>query len=254
MNQTKLTNEYVSGWRYWSDRHHPADFEIGVIQDFWGEPLVDKKVLEVGCGDGRVLTKLASHCREIVGIDTNSRLTDSLQSAQTALPANASVHNMSGTDLHFAYGSFDLVIFPWCLHQFPDPEQAFSEARRVLKPQGRVIVFGLTPGGPYEIVAEKLNLYPGPQVNPVDAYEKPLKKVFGAIKATKTVGWENDDLRFGFRFADFDEALKAWRWALLHWHDHDPTESDIEILREALNEYKIGEQLFMPTCGILYFV
>lgn len=100
----------------------------------------NKKVLELGCGYGRVLSKLAKATECLVGID-NSR--SSLSDARLHLEAcpNVVLCEMDAQALAFDDDSFDTVL---CLQNGlsafgASPEQTLSEALRVAKSTGSVI-------------------------------------------------------------------------------------------------------------------
>jgi 2-polyprenyl-3-methyl-5-hydroxy-6-metoxy-1,4-benzoquinol methylase len=74
------------------------------------------RVLEIGCGDGRLTRRLASFGAQLVAIDPNKEL---IRSARKSLPATYSrrVKYSVGTvsDLRFAAEEFDIVVFSWSL-------------------------------------------------------------------------------------------------------------------------------------------
>ena len=73
-----------------------------------------KRVLEVGCGDGRLTWRYAQAARQITGIDLHR---DDLRVAMIDRPANlADKVGLALADaihLPFAKASFDLAIFAW---------------------------------------------------------------------------------------------------------------------------------------------
>lgn len=99
-----------------------------------------RTVLDVGCGNGYVLSKYALEGAKAYGIDltrTGVRLTgqrfDFLR-----LDGNFGVG--SAEALPFKNESFDCVCCMGVLHHTPNPEQAVQELFRVLKPGGRFIL------------------------------------------------------------------------------------------------------------------
>ena len=93
------------------------------------------RVLDAGCGSGRIFRyELAKGCH-ILGVDLGTELRD-----------NPNVDDRVRGDvqrLPFAGASFDAVIASHVMEHLPQPEQALSEAARVLKPGGRLLL--LTP-------------------------------------------------------------------------------------------------------------
>jgi len=78
---------------------------FGRFADFHG-----KRVLEIGCGDGRTMSYYADEAKWIVGID-NDR--DELMTAKKSGFPNL-IHGSAAT-LPFADSSFDLTILSWSL-------------------------------------------------------------------------------------------------------------------------------------------
>jgi len=70
-----------------------------------------KRVLEIGCGDGRTMRYYASEAKWIVGID-NDR--DELIAAHKEFADILLIHG-SAAALPFADSSFDLTILSWSL-------------------------------------------------------------------------------------------------------------------------------------------
>jgi ubiquinone/menaquinone biosynthesis C-methylase UbiE len=73
-----------------------------------------KRVLEVGCGDGRLTWRYAEGTGQVIGIDLHL---DDLRVAMIDRPANlADIVRLALADavrLPFAKASFDLAIFAW---------------------------------------------------------------------------------------------------------------------------------------------
>jgi SAM-dependent methyltransferase len=94
------------------------------------------RVLDAGCGNGRLFTyDLRDHASLIVGVDLSP---DVAQNPNIDWPLRASL-----AALPFASETFDLVICKHVLEHLAEPESAFRELGRVLRPQGRLLV--LTP-------------------------------------------------------------------------------------------------------------
>ncbi len=97
------------------------------------------RVLELGCGYGRVACRLVVAGRRIVGIDTAR---ESLRLAQNVAHGSCEFAAMDAGSLAFADGSFDAVV---CVQNgicafAVDPRSVVREAVRVTRPGGAVLL------------------------------------------------------------------------------------------------------------------
>src|SRR3990170_4055027 len=99
------------------------------------------RVLEIAAGTGVVTRALASVLPErvsIVATDLNQAMLDQASVVGTRRPVEW--RQADAMQLPFADGTFDAVVCQFGVMFFPEKPQAFSEARRVLRPGG-VFVF-----------------------------------------------------------------------------------------------------------------
>jgi SAM-dependent methyltransferase len=100
------------------------------------------RVLDIGCGTGRVMEHLAPWCREVHGIDISKRMAEAGRERLAHLP-NVFFHHSNGYDLAgFEDGSFDLVYSIVALQHMPRTVayNYLLESNRVLR-QGGVLWF-----------------------------------------------------------------------------------------------------------------
>ncbi len=97
--------------------------------------LRDGRVLDVGCGTGRLAAALAERGLDAYGVDASPEM---LAVARRKLPA-ASFAEGRAERLPFADGSCDRLVF-WLVVHLVDRLVAFAEAHRVLAPGGRVAI------------------------------------------------------------------------------------------------------------------
>jgi SAM-dependent methyltransferase len=90
-------------------------------------------VLEIGCGDGKVLRTLARHRP---GLELNG--CDVRESTQ---PPDVYAFRRMDRNLPFESGSLDAVLIVDVLEHVPDPRHLIAEAARVLGPGGQLIAF-----------------------------------------------------------------------------------------------------------------
>ncbi len=94
------------------------------------------KVLDVGCGHGDFLKSVYKKTAHTYGVDPDKQALAKNKFIKHKVVAEAQ-------KLPFADNFFDLVVSAWVLEHLTDPQKAFSEIFRVLKPGGKVIF--LTP-------------------------------------------------------------------------------------------------------------
>jgi 2-polyprenyl-3-methyl-5-hydroxy-6-metoxy-1,4-benzoquinol methylase len=100
------------------------------------------QVLDVGCGEGLLVQRLAAVSRNVVGVDSDP---DSVQRARKRLPAigNASIDLVGLEDFHAPERSFDVITFVASLHHLSLGE-ALEKARQLLTPTGELAIIGLS--------------------------------------------------------------------------------------------------------------
>lgn len=120
-----------------------------VVELITQQKLVPKKVLEIGCASGKRLNTIhqifGASCS---GIDVSN---EAVLAGNTQYPS-IKLNVGSADDLPFENESFDLVIFGFCLY-LCDRKDLFkiaSEADRVLKDKGMIIIKDFHPPFPYK--------------------------------------------------------------------------------------------------------
>ncbi len=122
------------------DRRYLVNDYSGVenaLVAFAGQSL-DARVLEVGCGTGHWLRLLSARGFRVAGLDASIRM---LAQAQACCPL---VHGRA-EQLPWANESFDRLFCVNALHHFQNKATFLAEARRVLRPGGRLMTIGLDP-------------------------------------------------------------------------------------------------------------
>lgn len=124
-----------------ADAHYEPQSDALLAEIAELEPQIDSarqtNVLEIGCGDGRRLAWLKDHRKfECFGIEPSER------AVEIARSRGIDVRRGTAEQLPFDDGSFDIVVFGFCLY-LCDREDLFciaSEADRVLRNPGWLLL------------------------------------------------------------------------------------------------------------------
>ncbi len=103
-------------------------------------------VLEIGCGTGMLLARVAPRCSSYVGLDFSPAALDHIRSMQESVPGLDRIRLLerNADDLDdFAPASFDTVVINSVVQHFPDVDyllRVIDGAVRVVRPGGHVLV------------------------------------------------------------------------------------------------------------------
>ncbi len=99
-----------------------------------------KRILDVGCGEGLMLELAARNgAAELFGIDGSEEALDAVRQQLAGYP-NVHLQKGPAETLPYADRSFDLVTALEVIEHLDQPDAAVAECRRVVKPDGLVIV------------------------------------------------------------------------------------------------------------------
>ncbi|MFF2909815.1 class I SAM-dependent methyltransferase [Paenibacillus sp. NPDC057934] len=99
------------------------------------------KVLDIGCGPGFFSVILSSAGHLVTGIDCTDNMLEQARSHSDREGVTVTFRKMDSHVLDFADDSFDLLVCRNVTWSLADPEAAYKEWKRVLKPGGRLLVF-----------------------------------------------------------------------------------------------------------------
>ncbi len=131
----------MAGW--WEGRSRQAGLEALAAQP--GE-----RILEIGCGPGAALAILARSVRpdgRVVGVDISPRMCAVSRRAVRGLPVE--VVEGAAARLPFPERAFDGCFLSFTLELFEEADRqvVLAECRRILRPNGRIVVVGLSDEG-----------------------------------------------------------------------------------------------------------
>ena len=131
----------------------------------------DERILDLGCGRGAVLLMAAQHLTtgRAVGVDLWRRVDQSGNSAEATrrnaiaegVADRVELHTGDMTALPFEDNSFDVVVSSLAIHNISGRagrEKAISEAVRVLRPGGRLLIADVRATRQYQAQLAKLGM------------------------------------------------------------------------------------------------
>lgn len=113
----------------------------------------DDRVLDVGCGTGFATEGLLEHTEHVHGIDQSIH---QLEKAWTKFDKQGPVRfsRADAERLPFEDDTFDVVWSSGSIEYWPNPVETLRECRRVVKPDGDVLIVG--PNYPKQTLFQKL--------------------------------------------------------------------------------------------------
>ena len=100
----------------------------------------NETVLEVGIGTGLNLPLYPASCR-LTGIDLSQEMLDkAVERAQKLAMPNVTLKVMDATSLDFGDNEFDKALATYTISAVPDPVAVLREMRRVVKPDGIIVI------------------------------------------------------------------------------------------------------------------
>jgi 2-polyprenyl-6-hydroxyphenyl methylase / 3-demethylubiquinone-9 3-methyltransferase len=92
----------------------PPGMELRILERM--APMRNVRILEIGCGDGRLTRQLAAVASSAVAVDPDpARITAARRAAKSVGVTNVSFRVGSAERMRFGGGAFDIALFSWSL-------------------------------------------------------------------------------------------------------------------------------------------
>lgn len=126
---------------------------LGLLDESW-------TVGDLGCGTGQLTESIAPFVNRVIAVDDSSAM---LGAARRRLASMSNVEVKSGRleSLPIEDGSLDAALLFLVLHYVPEPEEAIAEARRTLKPGGRLLIVDMMPHDREDLLHEMGHVWRG---------------------------------------------------------------------------------------------
>ena len=115
---------------------YEQDFLKKLLRNMWLPGC--EKILEIGCGDGKLVRALAHFCPKasVIGIDP---YLNKWWKTGAAAEEKWQVRCGDGQNIKYPADTFDLIVSVCVFEHIPSPEDCLKEIKRVLKPEGLFI-------------------------------------------------------------------------------------------------------------------
>ncbi|MBE6527948.1 MAG: methyltransferase domain-containing protein [Thermoplasmata archaeon] len=124
------------------------ELESKNISDKWIRKILENapekdrlKVLDIGCGPGFFTINLSKLGHDVIGIDVSKEMVEVARENAQEQGVACDFKVMNANTLEFEDNTFDLIINRVVTWTLPDLYECYREWRRVLAPNGRLIVF-----------------------------------------------------------------------------------------------------------------
>ena len=232
--------------RYWTARAHDfASVRKNELKDSISERWLNEfgrffsnnnqlDILDVGTGSGYFAILLSKAGHKLTGIDiTESML---LEAETTAVDCGVEPRfiKMDAQELDFEDNSFDVIVTRNLTWTLPEPQKAYAEWYRVLKPGGILLNFDADYAENVRNHNQKLSY-----INPSDIY--------GHIGVTKELEKENAELTLMMPAGV--NARPAWDMELMRQYGFVDIRCDIEAGQRILGEHDLPDAPMFRICG-----
>jgi SAM-dependent methyltransferase len=125
-------------------------------------PSPREQVIDLACGTGNAALLAAARGARVIGIDASPRLLEVARERARAQGAHVDFREGDLLDLPLADSAAEVVLSVFGVIFAPDPAQALQEVRRVLRPNGRVLISAWIPAGPIDAMLGAMGRILGP--------------------------------------------------------------------------------------------
>jgi len=142
----KQISEYWSNGADGYNKYVLSSLQPGVLKKRWQEILRESigdermMILDVGTGPGIIAILLADMGHRVTGLDLTSEMLNKARENTERLGLSIEFKQGDAENIPFEDGSFDVVINRHVLWTMPKPDAAIKEWKRVLRPEGKLVI------------------------------------------------------------------------------------------------------------------
>lgn len=141
MTEARVRNQYDQLAANYDKRWNRYILDTLSFLKTWTQISLTDTVLDIACGTGEFERLVLSEnpAQQIVGVDISEKMLAIAHQKLKCYP-NISFQTATASALPFDNFSFDVIVSANSFHYFDDPKVALTEIKRVLKPDGKVVI------------------------------------------------------------------------------------------------------------------
>jgi ubiquinone/menaquinone biosynthesis C-methylase UbiE len=141
MNEVKIQTQYDQLADIYDLRWRTYIVNTLTFLHNWEQIDSQAKILDIACGTGEFERLLLDKnpTQKITGIDISANMLSVAREKYQTYP-NIEFHKASVHSLPFDNNCFDVVVSANAFHYFDEPQVALAEMKRVLKPNGKIVI------------------------------------------------------------------------------------------------------------------
>jgi ubiquinone/menaquinone biosynthesis C-methylase UbiE len=216
----------------WCGVYDPYNIELGIIHHL--AKIKGARIIDIGCGTGRLSFQLSEKAREVTGIDNDPKMItycNLIKRIRNVRNTKFRVADMR--KMPFKSSKFDLAIFAWALVCIDEMQKAILEARRITKPDGKIIVIDQWSGSDYtDIVMPFIGKY---RKKPKVPYHIQIREV---LRKENFRQLTPRPISVPYLFPTMGSALSTFEYAITNWHKTPISQDDRAKLVNILKQYE----------------
>lgn len=227
-----ILNYHIISCKYYD----PKKVELSYIRKI-SKGVKGKKILDIGCGTGRLSSALSKAGAIVTGIDINKEFIS--YCSHRFKRSNTKFKLGDARNLPFKDSAFDIVLYAWGENLGEDTSKALRESKRVLKPKGKIILIDEMKGSDYASLIKRFD----PNIDQyldlsIRKLRNSLTKLYKKIEFYKKV-------RIPYVFPNVGEAYKMMVYDLGSFRGIRLNKDDKLTLRKNLSKFASGKRIVL---------
>ena len=193
---------------------------------------VGTRIADIGCGSGIITEYLANEVGAsglVVGIENNEKLFNLAKTRNAKFKQVQIINNDAGRLVEIEDNNFDFVYARFILQHLPDPNKLLTEANRILKPGGKLIVMD----------ADDSLFHITPYHKEMSEFLSEVSKGQAKYGGDRNIGHKIPCMLFDARYSNINTSVYTFTSKNISPHEFldITTKFKIQLLDPSLNEW-----------------